>query len=288
MLVDLTHAQDKAPTTPPGEPRCFKGTRLDPDDPIQPRLASTVLTYGCSGSLVTFEGRTALQKALVLTAGHCIGIGSAKYGNSRIPLPGAGEVFKNLKQEGTFTIITPRPERRKECIGVSTLLYATLTDIDIALYELTETYQELEKRTGAVPFPVSRDPVVATAGPLRAPSGLHENEQVCTFGGDVQHAKEFVWTWGPLMRLEGCRFAPGHSGAPLISTVTGQLVGILATVNDGDGAPCEKNPCEVDASGRVTVRPVGTPYGHYAYRLAACMTAGGSLDLNLPACMLPK
>jgi hypothetical protein len=104
--------------------------------------------------------------------------------------------------------------------------------------------------------------------------------------------EEFVWIWGPLMRLEGrpmeCRFGGGHSGAPLISVATGQVVGILATVNDGDGGPCEKNPCEVDASGNVTVPPVGTPYARYAYRLAACMTASGSLDLNLPACTLPQ
>jgi hypothetical protein len=166
-----------------------------------------------------------------------------------------------------------------------------VTDIDVALYELTESYRELEQRTGAVPFPVSRDPVVP-AGELRAPSGFHEKEPLCTFGGDVRQAKEFMWTWGPLMRLEGrlagCRFGGGHSGAPLISTATGQVVGIFSSVNDGEGGPCQKNPCEVDASGQVSVRPVGTPYAHYAHRLAACMDASGSLDLSLPACTLPK
>jgi hypothetical protein len=66
------------------------------------------------------------------------------------------------------------------------LLYATTTDIDIALYELTESYQDPEKRTGAVPFLVSRDPVVAPASKLRAPSAVHENEQACSFSAEYK------------------------------------------------------------------------------------------------------
>jgi len=191
----------------PSELRCPMGTNLKHDDPFHKQLASTVqLPAPCSGTLVTFEGRAANRKALVLTAGHCIGIGSVEFGAKA---PGAGEVFKNFKQDNIFTVNTPRPELRKACVGSSELVYATLTEIDVAVYELSETYQELEKRTGAVPLIVSRDSRVVPGLKLRAPSGLHENEQACTLAADVAKVKEFDWTWGPLMRLAGCTFIGG-------------------------------------------------------------------------------
>jgi hypothetical protein len=64
---------------------------------------------------------------------------------------GPGQVLKNLRQERALAI-NGKFESRKACAATSVLLYATMTDIDIALYELTESYQELQQRTGAVPF----------------------------------------------------------------------------------------------------------------------------------------
>src|SRR5882757_4864008 len=119
-----------------GQLKCDDTTKLERDDPIHQRLANTVrlLPGPCSGSLVVFEGRTASEKALVLTAGHCT-----------LRAPGPGEVFRNRKQERALTINTRKFEARKACAATGTLLYATMTDIDIALYELTESYQELEQ-----------------------------------------------------------------------------------------------------------------------------------------------
>jgi hypothetical protein len=90
------------------------------------------------------------------------------------------------------------------------------------------------------------------------------------------------------MRLDGCTFRSGASGSPLVSETTGQVVGVVNAVYFG-GTPCSlHNPCEVDASGKTSVRPKGTSYGQYAYRLAACVSADGDLDLSLPTCALPK
>ena len=44
---------------------------------------------------------------------------------------------------------------RKTCAASSALLDASTTGINIALYKLTESYQELEQRTAACPFAVS-------------------------------------------------------------------------------------------------------------------------------------
>jgi hypothetical protein len=265
---------------------CSTTTSIGRDDPIRPRLANTIdlrNITACSGSLVTFEGHTASQKALVLTAGHCIGKGSAG------GYPGPGEVFKNQKMDGTFlTIRTLGREHQGACIGLNALLYATMTDTDIALYELTETYQDLAQRIGAVPFWVSRDPV-APGTKLRAPSGHHEDDLACTFSADVGNVKEHVWSWGPMMRLAGCTLKPGSSGSPLISETDGRVVGVASTTYEETNEPCSlHNPCEVDTSGQTSVRSKDTPYGHYAHRLAACVSASGQLDLSLATCVLPR
>jgi V8-like Glu-specific endopeptidase len=269
----LGHAQEA------GRLKCEDTTKLERDDPIRQRLSNTVRLPGpCSGSLVIFEGRTASEKALVLTAGHCT-----------LRAPGPGQVLKNLKQERALAINTLKFEARKACAATSVLLYATMTDIDIALYELTESYQELQQRTGAVPFVVSRESIVPPNTKLRAPSGHHENEQACVVDADVQKVTEYVWTWGPLMRLGGCTFIGGASGSPLISENTGQVVGVVSTVFSASDLPCSSmNPCEVDANGRSSVRGKGTSYGQYAPRLAACVNSSGHLDLSAPTCGLPK
>jgi len=77
-----------------GQLKCDDTTKLERDDPIHQRLANTVrlLPGPCSGSLVVFEGRTASEKALVLTAGHCT-----------LRAPGPGEVFRTRKQERALT-----------------------------------------------------------------------------------------------------------------------------------------------------------------------------------------
>src|SRR5262245_13159777 len=72
LSIELARAQETAPATPPSELRCADGTNLNRNDPFHQRLANTVqLSFApCSGSLVTFAGRSRTQKALVLTAGH--------------------------------------------------------------------------------------------------------------------------------------------------------------------------------------------------------------------------
>jgi hypothetical protein len=259
--------------------KCDDTTELKRDDPIRQRLANTVRLPGpCSGSLVIFEGRTVSEKALVLTAGHCT-----------LRAPGPGEVFKNLKQELPLAINSVKFEGRKACAATSALLYASMTGIDIALYELTESYQELEERTGAVPFVVSRESIVPPNTKLRAPSGRHENEQECVFDADIPRVKEFLWIWGPLMRLSGCTFIGGASGSPLISENTGQVVGVVSAFFSASNQPCSlMNPCEVDANGQSSVRSKGTSYGQYASRLAACVNSSGYLDASTQTCGLLK
>jgi hypothetical protein len=47
------------------------------------------------------------------------------------------------------------------------------------------------------------------------------------------------------------------------------------------------NPCEVDASGNVTVRE-GINYAEETYQIPACFTTGNLLNLSASGCVLPK
>jgi hypothetical protein len=111
IAFSLGHGQEA------GRLKCEDTTKLKRDDPIRQRLANTVRLPGpCSGSLVIFEGRTASEKALVLSAGHCT-----------LRALGPGQVLKNLKQERALAINTLKFEARKACAATSVLLYATMT-----------------------------------------------------------------------------------------------------------------------------------------------------------------
>ncbi len=73
----------------------------------------------------------------------------------------------------------------------------------------------------------------------------------------------------------------------MIDTSTGQVVAVNNTGNE-DGETCTvDNPCEVDASGKVTVRQ-GINYAEETYNIPACFTSANVLSLNASGCTLPK
>jgi len=291
LFISHAHAQAVSPPKKPNEVRCHLASVFSAsDNPIIGRLASTIQlsdTSGtCSGSLVTLKGRSKSEKALVLTAGHCTGEGKADFG---VKAPTAGEVLRNLKIERAFTINTGILAAHRACVGVDELVYATMTDLDIALYQLSESYEEIEQRTAAKPLVISSERTLPAGTKVRAPSGLHENEQTCSIDGVVPTVREFVWTWASVVRpTHECKQISGSSGSPLISEVTNEVVGVVGSVFFESDKPCAvMNPCEVDVAGQTSVAKKGTSYGHFA-RLASCADALGRFDLNVSGCTLPK
>jgi len=261
-------------------------------------LKGTVAMRGnsvCSGALVTFKGRNSSARALVLSAGHC-----ADRGSVQIPLREKsmavlddGEVLYGAAYQRSLTLDTGKSEEPRTCIEADQVLYATLTAVDVLLLRLTETYSEIEQRTGVVPFVISRDSSFSPGLAVRMPSSLWQNDRKCRIEATVRKVKEFRWQWGPVMRLrldpDTCLGPHGASGAPLIRNDTGEVVGVFGTSGDTTAGPCEiNNPCEVKEDGGVVAGVKDQNYVHFVHQFYACLDASGELDLAQPGCRLPK
>ena len=96
-----------------------------------------VALRNCSASLVHFAGQPKSSKAYVLTNGHCTG---GFFGG--FPKPGQVIVNKRDRRSmNAFVDINTRVRMRSE-----TLVYSTMTNTDAALYRVSDTYEDLERR----------------------------------------------------------------------------------------------------------------------------------------------
>jgi hypothetical protein len=249
---------------------------------LEARPATTEELYGmaalngCSGGLANI-GRSKEQKAVVITNGHCVS-GSL----------GANEAWVNQPSQRTFSLYSKTGA--KITVRASKLLYATLTDTDMGLYELTETYEQLEAK-GVKAFPLTSNPVlVGTAA--RVTSSYWQETLNCSvdrivfrllegFGSDVSNpsvaTKSFAMS-------ANCITRGGYSGTPVINDQQ-EIIGLLFTGHEGGGTRCEeRSPCEEDESGNRTSHP-RTSYVARIDQVAGCLE-NGELNLALGSCTL--
>jgi V8-like Glu-specific endopeptidase len=288
LLIGAAQAQDAEPKTAP-LPKCNLTSRLNgPGDPLLERLKGAA-AFSCSASLVTLKGRAKTEKGLILTSGHCVRRGQATiHGRTMVPAP--GEVLVRIKEERTFALDTGNAAAPRACVNADELVYATLTQLDVAIYQLTETYEEIEQRTGASAFTIAADAQIPAGLAVRLPSAFHQNNYPCSTDRTIPKLKEGMWTWGPVLRLtKACDAPPGGSGSPVIREDTNEVIGVFGTVYDADGPACDiMNPCEIDENGAASVADKGQPYAHFVHGLYACLDARGNIDLGVAGCMLPK
>jgi hypothetical protein len=237
-------------------------------------LAGTVALSNCSGSVVRFPNSVDTDPALVLSNGHC----------SSLLDPGV--------------VITDRPVNRTvslldssgtqvATLKAAKLAYGTMTDTDVAIYELTTTYAAIKTSYGVSALTV-RDthPTVGTA--VTVASGAWKKLLDCNIDGFVHRLKEDKWTWKDSVRYTpACQTIGGTSGSPVIDQSTGEIVAVHNTGNENGGSCTRDNPCEVDQRGIVTVHK-GINYGQQTYQIPACFTTGNQLDLSAAGCALPK
>jgi hypothetical protein len=242
-----------------------------------------VALSNCSGSLVRFKSSADTDKAMILTNGHCVSTGL--FGGFLKP----GEVLVNKTARYDISILD-KNGRSLDDVETSRILYATMTDTDVALMELSDTYADILARTG-VPALTIADQAPAMGMDIEIPSGYWKRTYACRTEAIIPELKEADWTFKHSIRFSqpGCETIGGTSGSPLVGAASGEVIGINNTGNE-DGEQCTmNNPCEVDETGHETVRQ-GRSYGQQTYLFYGCLATSGTdrLDLNQASCELPK
>lgn len=231
----------------------------------------------CSGSLVRVPGASDDDPALALTNGHC-----SEYG-----MPGAGVVNVNQSSSRTFSLLDPSGQKSLGTLHANEILYNTMTDTDVTLYRLTQSYAQIASEYGITALTLSTaHPVQGTD--IDVVSGYWKQTWSCAIDGFAYEVKEADWTWSDSVRYtSACDVIGGTSGSPVIDPATDQVIAINNTINE-DGESCTlDNPCEVDQDGDVTVHQ-GIGYAQETYILANCIGAGSTVTLDDPSCQLPK
>lgn len=231
----------------------------------------------CSGSLVKFSGQPDTMNAYVLTNGHCLS------------LPGGflkpGEVVTNRTVNRRMRIF----DRNMKAMNVTAtkILYGTMTNTDSAIYQLKETYKQIEDR-GIRPYLLDTTRPVVGAN-IEIISGYWERGYRCHIDGFVFKLLEAGWTFTDSIRYSepGCDTIGGTSGSPIIADGTKVVVGINNTGNDSGERCTMNNPCEMDEDGNITVRKKWS-YGQQTYNFYTCLTPDFRIDTTLSGCELPK
>jgi V8-like Glu-specific endopeptidase len=237
-------------------------------------FAGTVSLSNCSGSLIKLPTSVSTDPALVMTNGHCLSTGFLN----------PGQVLVNSSSSRTFGLLNSSGTRIGT-LQATKVAYATMTDTDVTLYQLSSTYAAIQSAYGISALELSATHPTQGAA-IKVVSGYWKKIYSCNIDGFVYRLKEGDWTWKDSIRYTpSCNTIGGTSGSP-IEDPSGKLIGINNTGNE-DGEHCTvNNPCEVDQNGTTTVHK-GTNYGEETYLLAGCMT-GSTVDLTKAGCALPK
>lgn len=245
--------------------------------PTEYSFEGIVALSGCSGSIVKFEGMDDDQLAYVLTNGHCL-MGRKLEAN---------EIRFKEKAKMSIRIFSERAVFVGE-IFTTELVYATMTDTDIALYRLDLTYNEIFEDHGIRPFIVdSNRPYVGES--IEIVSGYWRRGFACFIDDFIPKIKEDVWSFKDAIRYssEGCNTISGTSGSPVIREGTRTVIAINSTGTDG-GITCGmNNPCEIHEG----QKPVSVPHASYAYQtytIYSCLNENYDIDLKQQGCKLPK
>ena len=236
-----------------------------------------VALSNCSGSVIRPVNAASTDPALVLTNGHCYRFMSA------------GEAVVNLSSTRTFSLLNSSGTGTLGTLRATRLAYATMTGTDIAIYRLSQTYAQIQQQFGTTALTLSASHPVAGTD-IKVVSGYWRRIYSCRIDNFVFSLREANWTWRDSIRytsLSTCQTIGGTSGSPIVDVASGNVVGVNNTSNE-DGQSCTlNNPCEVDQSGNVTVRP-GARYGQQTFQINACIGTGNTINLSLPGCTLTR
>ena len=231
----------------------------------------------CSGSIIRFSGMPESSKAIAMTNGHCL--------NSLGGMIKPGQVVTEKAVARTMKVYAK--SQKLININATKVLYATMTNTDVTLYELKETYKDLsDKGVDSFDFD-GNHPALGTS--IDVVSGYWDRGYRCNIDAFIFELREADWTMKDSIRYSetGCDTIGGTSGSPIIQTGTRTVIGINNTGNENGEKCTMDNPCEVDEQGNIVVKPHAS-YGQQTYRISTCLTPDFRIDLTLPNCELYK
>ena len=240
-------------------------------------FAGIAALSNCSGSLVRYAESQPTDPALILTNGHCYEGG----------MPSPGQVIVNRSSSRPFTLLKPNSSTAGT-VRANRVLFSTMTKTDITLYRLTETYAAIASRLNVTPLTLAKSGPADGAG-MAVVSGYWKRIYTCSVQATIPELREAGWVMKSSIKYQqpGCETIGGTSGSPIVSTSTGEVIGVNNTGNE-DGEQCTlNNPCEVDENGNITVDQ-GAAYGQQTWWLYTCLTPTRTIDLNTSGCLLPK
>lgn len=240
-------------------------------------FTAIVALSNCSGSVFRLPNAADDDPALVLTNGHCIEPG----------MPDPGQVITDQPSDRTFQLLSEDGQSELGTLTANRLVYATMTDTDVAIYRLTLTYAELRAKYGEDALPLS-DQHPTAGHDIAVVSGYWRQVYSCAIDRFVYRLEEGGYTWQDSIRYTpGCDTIGGTSGSPVVDKTSGEIVGVNNTAYEASGPDCSlDNPCEVDQNGTKTVVP-DARYGEQTYVLADCLAPSGRPTLHRRACTLP-
>ncbi|HEY0617706.1 MAG TPA: serine protease [Kribbella sp.] len=231
----------------------------------------------CSASLFRYAESVSTDKALVLTNGHCYEGGFLN----------PGQVLVNRASTRSITLLRP-DSSRAGTVRAGRILYGTMTKTDMIVYEVNESYASIKSRLNVSPLTLAKQGPANGAG-MAVVSGYWQRIYTCSVKATIPELREGNWTWKSSIKYlqPGCETIGGTSGSPVVSTSTGEVIGINNTGNESGERCTVNNPCEVDAAGNITVDK-GAAYGQQTWWLYTCLTATRAIDLNKAGCQLVK
>jgi hypothetical protein len=241
-------------------------------------FTAIIALNNCSGALVRFSTSLGSDPAMVLTNGHCYEGGFLQ----------PGEVLQNVPSKRSFKLLSADGETNIAVFHASKVLYATLTSTDVTLYELTDTFDQIEKRYGVTALTMSaKHPQIGQS--IAIASGYWRHIYHCSVDAFIYELHEDAYTFRDSIRYTqpGCNTIPGTSGSPIIDAETREVVAINNTGNENGERCTMDNPCEVDSAGNITVVPKAS-YGEQTYLFYGCLGPNNQIDLSLSGCKLPK
>jgi V8-like Glu-specific endopeptidase len=156
------------------------------------------------------------------------------------------------------------------------------------VYEVNESYASIKSRLNVSPLTLAKQGPANGAG-MAVVSGYWKRIYTCSVQATIPELREGSWTWKSSIkyRQPGCETIGGTSGSPVVSTSTGEVIGVNNTGNEAGERCTVNNPCEVDAAGNITVEQ-GAAYGEQTWWLYTCLTTSRTIDLNKAGCQLVK